>query len=302
MIIYMNFQHDIEQITAANLKALGLKDPNLYTADKQSDLLLDNLMRQVPVQKYNVHISKELAGKLTHVPVRQELLGVINCFQSGLPIYPYLSKKVGNIEESDPLLKHWGINHLHPVADGQRDKQGFIVKRSSWILFFRVDKADAYLIDVLSHPKGVGWSNQALVQIADRNWPHLHTLVSTSREISEKLSDADYHTLRSKKKNANALVMTDRGQVAANFGVVCSGASLSSVVERDYVQWVLAKVQDEIRMFLTMHEIDCSSSNVLEQSKKAPYVRLVRLVEAQDDGWLCHDSATGRLLKLPKTF
>lgn len=300
MIIYMNFLHDIEEITAARLKALGLKDPTLYSADKQSDLLLDNLMRQVPVQEYNVHISQEMTAKLAHLPPQQELLEVINCFESGLPIYPYLSKKVGDVKKSDSLLKHWGVNHLHLVSDGQRNKQGFIEKRSSWILFFRVDKADVYLIDVLNHPSGVGWSNQALIQIADRNWPHLHTLVSTSREMSDKLSDADYHSLRSMKKNA--LVMTDRGQVAVHFGVVCSGASLPSVVARDYVRLTLPKVQNEIRMFLTTQEIDCSSSNALEQPRRAPYVRVVRLVEVQEDGWLCHDSATGRLLRLQRTF
>lgn len=292
MIVYMNFQGDYEALIAARLPKAGVKNISKLSFGQQFDLLHDNSMRKVPEKRYTVHMSRELKDKLESTPSRNEVLEIVDRLKNGQSVNPFLSKRVAKAKSPDLLLRHWEINHLHPVPYGPLDKDGFTKARSNELLFFRVKEDVAYLIDVLPHPpKGntVEWANSDLVKVVDNNWPELHCLLSSDTSADEALSDSEIATLRG--KHANCFVTTSRGQVNPGLGVTHSGASVASVVASDYTAWLLPRVQDVMRANYEKLRPDSQT-----------YVSWIWLVKEQKDGWLACDGATGQLFYIPNSL
>ncbi len=283
MMVYMNFEKDLEEIVATMFQHSGGRNPQQLSPYRQFARLFDHADQQVPEKSYTVHLSNELKKRAKCLPVEGPLREVINCLEQGQTIRPYLSKDVARINSCDRLLRHWRIKHLHLETVSATEKKGF-VERSNDLLFFRVEGNSAYLIDILPHPKSrstIEWSNTELVKIVDRNWPHLHHLIPSSAPDEKELNDVMHATLRS--KNVNAMVSTQRGSVFAGGGTMSTGDSF-----RSHIEWMLllrhiARVQNYVA-----HEYFKIFGYV------SAYASAVRLDEIHNTGCTIFDGASQR--------
>lgn len=211
MLVYMNFLDDYRQLLLKELKQRGLPtkmsktrraEIESWSAFKLFSKFYDNESRQVPQQKYSVHISDELQQKLAAAPpYRDNLKKIIQLFEEGKPIQPYLSEDAQQPVQTDWLLLHWGLNHLH-VSSGKPYKPGLVERMGVW-LFFRVKGADAYFVDVRPHQREEMLKTR-LLEIVDRNWPELHRCLPGVVGEEPPLSEEQIATLR--RKNGNHVV------------------------------------------------------------------------------------------------
>lgn len=283
MMVYMNFEKDLEEIVATMFQHSGGRNPQQLSPYRQFARLFDHADQQVPEKSYTVHLSNEVKKRAQRFPVQGLLQEVITCLEQGRTIRPYLSKNVARINSNDRLLRHWRIKHLHLQNVSTADKEGF-VERSNFLLFFRVEGNSAYLIDILPHPQSgstIEWSNTELVKIVDRNWPHLHQLIPSFAPDKKELNDVMHATLRS--KNVNAMVSTQRGSVFPGGGTMSTGESF-----RAHIEWMLllrhiARVQNYVA-----HEYFKIFGYV------SAYASAVRLDEIHNTGCTIFDGASQR--------
>jgi len=226
MLIQMNFVSDYELMLNEELTRLGVKDPDASPPWKRFAMLFDNSDRLVPAKKYKVHVSKELRAKADWQMPSAALLEVIKRLKSGKTIQPYLSTLTQKPEQLDRLLLHWDINHLHLEPMSSLQSNGF-VKRADQLLLFRVKGDDCYLIDVLPHSLPTLWVEKSLVEIADRNWPHLHHANKSRTWTADQLTATQLALMR--RKNINVPFVTARGMLSMpTSGVSSAGHSITS--------------------------------------------------------------------------
>ena len=283
MMVYINFEKDLEEIVAAMFLRSGGRRNQALRPFRQFAQLFDHADRQVPDKRYTVHVSSELQKKSNWFPPKGPLREVITRLEQGQTIRPFLSKEVALLGCRDRLLRHWRINHMHLKAMSTIDKQGF-VERSGDLLFFRVERDCVYLIDILQHPpcgSTIEWSNSELVKIVDRNWPHLQHLFSNSSPQENVLDDAMYASLRS--NNVNAMVSTARGSVFVGGGTMATGESFRAHTEWMLLLRHLARVQDYVA-----HKYSKIFGDV------GAYASAVRLDEIHNTGCTIFDGASQR--------
>lgn len=248
MLVYMNFQKDFEAIVIASLKALGSKKVGNCNPYQAFALLQGNRARQVPVNKYKVHFSDDLLDRSDWNIYKNSLADIIDRLERGNSINHCLSKTSANIDHLDQLLSYWGINHLHPVLDGERDRKfpSIAAERCGTVLFFRVYGSDIYLIDLLPHPSDKShWINAHLVRVVDRHWPHLHRLYKTTTSVTEQLTDDQHKAIWS--NGANAFVVTERGLVMPACGLVSGRSSLESMSQWFHITRKLEALQSAVK-------------------------------------------------------
>lgn len=284
MLLYMNLLEDYRQLLLKELRQRGLSGLNQkkiaevdsWPAAKLFSLFYDNENRQVPVQRYTVHISKELQKTLEAAPpYRENLKKIIQLFEKGQSLAPYLSTQVQKPLNMDRLLLHWGLNHLH-VSSGNMVKG--VAERAGYWLFFRISGTDAYLVDVRPHQKEE-MLKVALIEIVDRNWPALNKFFPSLSE-APPLSEAAIESLR--RKNVTAFVSTERGLVLGGSGVLSSGAS----IEANLAYRQVASQFRELAINLRMHY-----STYFKNS--APWVDSLTLKECYDNGYVVRSHAAG---------
>lgn len=248
MLVYMNFQKDFEAIVIASLKALGSKKVGNCSPYQAFALLQGNRARQVPVNKYKVHFSDDLLDRSDWNTYQNSLADIIERLERGSSINHCLSKASANIDHLDQLLSYWGINHLHPVLDEERDRKfpSIAAERCETVLFFRVYGSDIYLIDLLPHPSDKSdWINAHLVRVVDRHWPHLHMLYKTTTSVTEQLTDDQHKAIWS--NGANAFVATERGLVMPAGGLVSGRSSLESMSQWFHITRKLEALQSAVK-------------------------------------------------------
>lgn len=247
MLVYMNFQKDFEAIVIASLKALGSKKVGNCSPYQAFALLQGNRARQVPVNKYKVHFSDDLLDRSDWNNYQNSLADIIDRLERGNSINHCLSKTSANIDHLDQLLSYWGINHLHPVLDGERDGKfpSITAERCGAVLFFRVYGSDIYLIDLLPHPSKSDWINAHLVRVVDRHWPHLHRLYKNATSVTEQLTDDQHKAIWS--NGANAFVATERGLVMPAGGLVIGRSSLESMSQWFHITRKLEALQSAVK-------------------------------------------------------
>ncbi|WP_157839615.1 hypothetical protein [Comamonas testosteroni] len=224
MLAIMDFQRDFNDMVMARLKESGSKRLSKVSPAQAYSMLFDNNKRQVPIGQYKVHHSPELLAQSYWPQYQQAVAEVTGLLESGGDITPYLSKTSSNVDGPDRLLAYWGINHLHPVLEGQRDTKNpnFINQRADHLLYFHVKENEVFFIDLLPHPpKGARreeWIDAHLVRVADRNWPQLHRLFEAGPASDGGLSDDEHKAVFS--NGGNAFVTTDRGTVIPAGGLM----------------------------------------------------------------------------------
>ena len=97
---------------------------------------------------------------------------LVNKFENGENVVPYLSKDAFNPSKFDGLLYDWGIYHFHL---GSVDLKTGHIKRTGPVLFAWVNDDAVYCINIYSHGKNVPppWYKKELIQIIHNNWPEL---------------------------------------------------------------------------------------------------------------------------------
>ena len=161
----------------------------------------------------------------------------------GADISPYLSRRLTDLEYTDPMLNHWGIHHLH--LGERKDSDGFM-DRTGDLLFCRFDDEVAYFIGVYGHG---AWTKQDLVRILHRNWPDSIRNMRMPGILASQtpVSDADVKTLR--KKNVNPPLEMDDGTVYAPLGggVAMSGDSTDVVTQEIFTKKHLQDLERALR-------------------------------------------------------
>lgn len=297
MLVYMNFLEDYRQLLLKELKQRGL--PPRLSKTKRAELeaeiegwsalklfskFFDNESRQVPQQKYSVHISDELQQKLAAAPPYSDnLKKIVQLFEEGKPIQPYLSGGALRPVETDWLLLHWGLNHLH-VSSGKPNKAGLAERAGVW-LFFRIKGADAYFVDVSPH-QSEEMLKTKLVEIVDRNWPELQGCLPGLAREEPPLSEEQIATLR--HKNVTHTVQTERGQVLGGTVVMSNGVSVEAQLTFGRV---IAPQLEELELGMRM-----SLPTFFKDSSKL--VNYLSLIDGYEDGFLVRNFATGETIRV----
>lgn len=146
----------------------------------------------LPVKPRKVEYSKELKLKIENQAIPQKYLNylyiVIDKFEKGKDLNPYLSEKTLNPDEQDGLLFDWKIHHLH--LSNEKNQKYFYI-RSKYQLLFYLENSNVYLIDVRRHPKGSEWAFEDILEIFDKNWPEIlepykYNTVQTAKSLSSE--------------------------------------------------------------------------------------------------------------------
>ncbi|PFD01864.1 hypothetical protein CN995_10145 [Bacillus cereus] len=192
----MDLLEDLNNILRTEFEKLGYPTPKKDTHDLLTAFF--NLQdKTVRVKRRKVHISKELGAKEIEKPYNDYLKQIRNKFKNGKDINPHLSKFSMRPYKEDLLLYDWGIHHLH--LNNKLDDKGFIM-RSDYLLFFVLKEDDVYFIDVTKHKleDRTEFSQQHLLRIVKRNWPHLLEPFKMSgvSGLSEKSDDKAHSSMR----------------------------------------------------------------------------------------------------------
>lgn len=190
-------------------------------------------LRRVPVQPWNVHVSKELRNETRISDIKEKL-------EKGEDVNDLISNAAMTKDQSqysDKLLAEWGIYHLH-----------FSSNRSGDLLFVKFDRdsSNAFFIDILPHERNGQntWANINLIQIIHDNWPEIvapaqfissRDKIENPEDVPEHLTTKMHKTLR--KKNASVIVTTydDAQYLPMGGGLVASGHSVKAIWMRDFV-------------------------------------------------------------------
>ena len=165
--VAMDLFEDLAGMAGANLRAQGYAIPSSFEAWHVLVAWLD-VTRRVPTSRpRRVHAANELRCPTEHLAGLAQLAREFSC---GADLRPRVSRKLLSpnlLSKPDPhdrLLNDWGIHHFHlgSVTNG-------VAQGNAEVLYAIVDDADVYMIAVRGHT----FSEVALVQIIDANWPEL---------------------------------------------------------------------------------------------------------------------------------
>lgn len=151
--------------------------------------------KTVSVKRRRVHISEELKDKEIEEPYNEYLKLIRNKFKNAKDINPHLSGGSTKLYKKDLLLYDWGIHHLH--LNNKLNSKG-LIERSDYLLFFVLKEDDVYFIDVTKHKleDRTEFSQQYLLGIVKKNWPHLLEPFKIPATLSGTIDDKSYSSLR----------------------------------------------------------------------------------------------------------
>lgn len=146
---------------------------------------LDNREHFIDIFPRNVVESEELKYKLEKksIGVDEDTEYIFNgynyiksLFENGKNINYHLSRKIFDSRDSkkDMLLNAWKIKHVHLTDIETNSKTGMKRNRSKYLLFFIVNKKNAYFIDIIEHPQANKFFCFNLLKIIKNNgWMNL---------------------------------------------------------------------------------------------------------------------------------
>jgi|GEM_PF-5892401 hypothetical protein len=184
MNLELDFSPDVKDITNKMKEGIGiilrkLIEESGYRYNKKNSLktsrdvihMFFTMEKRIPAKRPRiVHRAKDFVCPDKY---QKGLDQLIEKFERGDDLYPYLTKTIRALDFSDGLLFDWDMYHFHL---GETIEKGFIT-RTKHILYAIVKDDDVYLIIIAPHGKDIedhiAWSNIDLVQIAHDNWPNI---------------------------------------------------------------------------------------------------------------------------------
>lgn len=223
----MNWQEEVTKLIVAHFKSVGIiyapKNDIYHSMVDFMNLemkLIDSKPRQV--LKSDTLQTKKIPLKYS------KALKYIECkINRGNNITYHMSKKVLDPMYNDLLMNNWVIQHFH-LSDTKTKKGQKFYDRSEYLLFAMFNENQAFLIDIQKHNEKNVFARQKLLEIVDRNWPHiLRTHNHPDAEfLNNQYSDADLDVIR--KKGYCILTTLVNGKVIINpgIGITTSGHNL----------------------------------------------------------------------------
>lgn len=158
--------------------------PEAMTDGKSSKLLLGDawielmnfLTRRIPQRERIIHKAKDFESTLLNLPqeVKPKLEMIIDHLAKGEDVNSHLTTQIFDSNKFDNLLNQWNIKHLHISDDVAVDKAAMRGNRSGYLLFAIVKPDDAYLLEVVPHPRGAGFTSYHFLEILhDNDWMEL---------------------------------------------------------------------------------------------------------------------------------
>jgi len=200
------------------------------------------MSRHVFATPRKVHVSVAYTVNPVVTQRKADLDALIAKIEKGEELKPHLSTRVEIVLESsskklkqrkdlDLMLIEWEVYHLHISQRVQPD--GF-VKRDDPLLFAVFHRADAYLIDIMTHKD---FNRDHILEIMAREWPQaflLHELKAPSGQkilgLAKHYSEDDRNILR--KAGINALVEIDGKVYKPAGGLTTAGTSIRASLRR----------------------------------------------------------------------
>jgi hypothetical protein len=167
LTITANLLDDLRAILLARLLADGVSIPQAARADCASvvEHYMTVLRRTVAPRPRRVHVAKQL---YVHSACQKAYGLMVERIKNSIDLKPFLSKGILRPRSPDSLLYDWDIHHLH-LAEQQG--AGAFSPRSDYVLMVRFTAEDAYLIQILHHPSGPGWSRCDLLNRLHDEFP-----------------------------------------------------------------------------------------------------------------------------------
>lgn len=175
---------------------------------------------------------------------------LVNAFESGLDINPYLSKGILNAKSIDGMLDNFGVKHFH--LGNELENKFF--KRTGEIALAIVTNDEVFFIASKQHGKGHGdiWYEKDVLEIVHQERPDLieHCRVSMFEELSNDIFDTkDIKALRN--ANVNTTITLDNGTSYMPFNLGQSLAGFSAMFS--------------IQMIAVAKNIQAIVSNVIQE-------------------------------------
>ena len=215
---------------------------------------------------------------------------LVNAFELGLDINPYLSKGILNAEKVDGMLDNFGVKHFHL---GNKIENNFF-KRTGEIALAIVTNDEVFFIASKQHGKGHGdiWYEKDVIEIVHEERPDLieHCKVSEFEELSNDISDTnDIKTLRD--ANLNTAITLDDGTSYMPFNLGQSLAGFSAMfsvkminVAKDIHSLISTIIQEQINIGFQINNCEISKLNFLADGR--PQFIELKLSDGKSDKYL----------------
>lgn len=215
------------------------------------------MSRHVFATPRKVHPSAAYKGNPVTTQRKADLDALIAKIEKGEELKPHLStrvetvlelssKKLNRRRDLDLMLIEWEVYHLH--VSQQLQPNGF-VKRDDPLLFAVFHKADAYLLDVMTHKD---FNRDHILEIMVREFPGaglIHELRNGPGQkilgLAKNYTEEERNTLR--KAGINTLVEIDRKVYKPAGGITGAGTSLRASMAADAVIRQTKKMETALR-------------------------------------------------------
>lgn len=244
MLIQMDLIDDLRRLTIDRLASHGFSTADCGSLHSLYAALDSHIVRLVLPSKYDIKISEQLRNNPQFELLRNVVDEISDDLRSGRSVVPYLSSQVLMPDRRrDNLLTFWGIHHLHLNSRTTLDKRG-LVARADQLLFVRFDSSVAHLIDIIPHNETDLFINSRLLEIVDKNWPHLH---HSFKKVTGHDLTADL-IRKVQKGNANILININGRVIMPNSGVGADGVLMDVKWQLDRLVMQLRIVERDIRV------------------------------------------------------
>jgi hypothetical protein len=218
MVIAIDFSADWKEYMLDEIISQGYSVTSSDSLESISYKFFNIVQRRVQEFPRAVHESSEFICPIAHLNGYQAIKGKL---EMGVDITPHLSKLLLDIDYNDPLLNDWGIHHFHL---GEVVGTNGFVERTGPLLFALVTPTDIYCINILSHG---AWSEQELIKILHRNWPHVIFGVKIDGIVSLAHSVSNQDIAQLRKAGVQTMVQVEPGIVYGPMGGGYSTAGTS---------------------------------------------------------------------------
>ncbi|HDM8218922.1 hypothetical protein HPK20_10675 [Vibrio fluvialis] len=190
----------------------------IYSYQRYKCRIIDSIPREV----------KEANSFIVPNKFQSAYTAIKSDIEAGNPLRKYQSRKLKQLDYDDDMLSHWGIQHLHLSLECQSD--GF-VKRTGELLFVHFDCAYAHIIGIFNHRS---WCDLDLIEVMHENWADRMSAFRMDSGM-QKLTEAEYKTLRNKHANANIIVNDGTEYMNPGCGVTANGSPINAVINSQKV-------------------------------------------------------------------
>ena len=143
----------------------------------------------------------------------------------GGDLLPFQSTGILAHDGKDLMLFDWGIYHLHLSADPHPKKTGFNA-RTGPLLYVFVTDTDLYQIAIRPHGE---WSCVELLDIVERNWPHLLDHARINMAVTNAVStDEEIELMRGAQINCAVRLSSGNAYSFIATGIAMSGEAFEA--------------------------------------------------------------------------